>query len=183
MKVAIVYESLFGTTQTVAEAIAEGAREANPGADVEVVPVAEARLGNLDSVDILVVGGPTHMRGMSTGLSRRKGVEAQVQAGAKKGREVTTEAGAEGPGVRNWFKDLPKATKGSQAAAFDTRIGARMAGGAANGIARRLRRHNYDLVSGPEGFIVEDTEGPLRSGERDRAKEWGADLVRQPAML
>jgi hypothetical protein len=38
------------------------------------------------------------------------------------------EPGAEGPGVRDWFADLPKAAKGNKAAAFDTRGDARMAG-------------------------------------------------------
>jgi hypothetical protein len=56
-----------------------------------------------------------------------------------------------------------------------------MAGGAAHGIARRLRRHGYELVAEPEGFIIEDTEGPLRAGESDRAKAWGADLLRKTA--
>jgi hypothetical protein len=37
------------------------------------------------------------------------------------------------------------------------------------------------LVAEPEGFIIEDTEGPLRAGESDRAKAWGADLLRKTA--
>jgi hypothetical protein len=53
-----------------------------------------------------------------------------------------------------------------------------MAGGAARGIARRLRKHGYHLVSDPEGFVLDDVYGPMRSGEIERAKEWGAQLVR-----
>jgi hypothetical protein len=52
-----------------------------------------------------------------------------------------------------------------------------MAGGAARGIARRLRRHGYHLVMDPEGFVVDDAYGPLRAGEIERAKEWGAQLI------
>jgi hypothetical protein len=66
---------------------------------------------------------------------------------------------------------------GGNAAAFDTRLPSRMAGGAARGIARRLRRHGYHLVSDPEGFVVDDAYGPLRAGEIERAKEWGAQLI------
>ena len=29
----------------------------------------------------------------------------------------------------------------------------------------------------PEGFYVEGKEGPLKQGELERAKEWGADVV------
>ncbi len=51
------------------------------------------------------------------------------------------------------------------------------AGGAANGIARRLSGHHYEMVAEPEGFIVEDNDGPLRTGELARARAWGAGLV------
>jgi HSP20 family protein len=79
--------------------------------------------------------------------------------------------------VREWFDQLPKAKEGAHAAAFDTRLGSLLAGGAAHGIARRLRKHGYHLVSDPEGFVVEEAHGPLRAGEIERAKEWGAQLV------
>jgi hypothetical protein len=32
-----------------------------------------------------------------------------------------------------------------------------------------------------EGFIIEGTEGPLRAGEPDRTRAWGANLVQQTA--
>ncbi|WP_331741467.1 hypothetical protein OG535_02520 [Kitasatospora sp. NBC_00085] len=52
-----------------------------------------------------------------------------------------------------------------------------MSGSAAEGIAQRLSRHHYDVVAEPEGFIVDEADGPLRAGERDRARAWGAALV------
>jgi hypothetical protein len=85
--------------------------------------------------------------------------------------------GAEGPGVRDWFQTLPKADANTRAAAFDTRADFRLAGGAAHGIVRRLRSHGYRLAAQPEGFIVDDADGPLREGERARAEAWGASLV------
>jgi hypothetical protein len=33
-------------------------------------------------------------------------------------------------------------------------------------------------MKNPEGFILDDAYGPLRAGEIERAKEWGAQLVR-----
>jgi hypothetical protein len=59
----------------------------------------------------------------------------------------------------------------------DTRLPSALAGGAANGIARRLRRHGYQLVSDPEGFILDDAYGPVRPAELERAKQWGAQLL------
>jgi hypothetical protein len=114
---------------------------------------------------------------MTSGLTRRLGLQAEEQAAKGKGRAFAPEAGAEGPGIRDWFGALPKAAPGAHAAAFDTRGDVKRAGGAARKISQRLRRHGYDLVTKPEGFIIEGTEGPLRDGERDKAKAWGVALI------
>jgi hypothetical protein len=176
MRVAVVFESLFGNTHEVAEAIARGVTEAQPDADVELLRVGVADPHQAAAADLLIVGGPTHIHGMTTGMSRRMGVAGEGKKDPDERQDV--EPGAEGPGLRDWFHDLPKAHGGRRAAAFDTRIGNRMAGGAAPGIARRLRRHGYEVLDEPEGFLVQDNgEGPLKEGELDRARSWGADLV------
>ena len=177
MNVAVVYESLYGNTREVAEAIARGVADARPDVTVDVFRVGEADPQRLATADLLVVGGPTHMRGMTTGMSRHLGVSAEAKKDPAEAHDL--EPGAEGPGVRDWLHDLPRAGEGRIAAAFDTRIGARLAGGAASGIAHRLRRHGYSLVAEPEGFCIQDNgEGPLKDGELDRARSWGAELSR-----
>ena len=55
MKTLVVYDSKFGNTKLVAEAIGEGI----PG-EVEVVHAAEADAAELGGYDLLVVGAPTH---------------------------------------------------------------------------------------------------------------------------
>ncbi|MCX5208221.1 flavodoxin domain-containing protein [Kitasatospora sp. NBC_00240] len=177
MHTVIVYESMYGNTREIAEAIAEGVHQADPAAAVDCIPVAEATTDATRSADLLVVGGPTHMHGMSSGLSRRMAASAE---GHKEGREeAAAEARetVEGPGLRAWFHDLPTTEPGTYAAAFDTRVAMPRSGGAANGIAHRLSHHHYDVVAEPEGFIVEGNDGPLRAGELDRARAWGAGLV------
>ncbi|MFJ1704958.1 flavodoxin family protein [Kitasatospora sp. NPDC088346] len=171
MQAVIVYESMYGNTGAIAEAIAEGVHEAEPEASVSCLTAAEAGTDVTGAADLLVVGGPTHMHGMSSGLSRRLAQSHQAQSSPE------AAAGTEGPGLRSWFHDLPRTEPGTHAAAFDTRADTRMSGGAANGIAHRLSQHHYDVVAEPEGFVVEDAEGPLRAGEIDRAKAWGASLV------
>ena len=178
MKITIVYESMFGNTHEVATAIGDGVREAQPDAIVECVPVGEAAQELIKSTDLLVVGGPTHVRGMTSGFSRKMGVSGEEKAEAKGEPTEELEEDAEGPGVREWFDRLTKVRDSGPAAAFDTRLGSPMAGGAASGIARRLRKHGYHIVTAPEGFVVDDTYGPLRAGEIDRAKAWGSQLVR-----
>ena len=58
MKIAIVYESMFGNTHEVAEAISDGVQNVQPDADVACVPVAEAPPELIKDTDLLVVGGP-----------------------------------------------------------------------------------------------------------------------------
>jgi hypothetical protein len=67
-------------------------------------------------------------------------------------------------------------TAAGLAAAFDTRLGRTMSGGAARRIAHQLRRHEYRVIARPKGFVVEDLTGPLRAGERERAVSWGKQL-------
>lgn len=176
MRAVIVYESLFGNTRRIAEAIAEGIRSQQPAAEVICVPVTSRLAAEFGTADLLVVGGPTHMRGLSSGMTRKQGAEGE----RKKVPGVHVEPGFDGCGLRDWFHGLHRAAGVGSAAAFDTRAGMRMAGGAAPGIARRLRRHGYRIL-GAEGYIVEDTHGPLREGEVTRAREWGAGMSRQLA--
>src|SRR5271165_1319565 len=69
MRALIVYESLYGNTHIIANSIAEGLRD--KACDVEVVPVTRAAAEMARDTDLLIVGGPTHMHGMTSGSSRR----------------------------------------------------------------------------------------------------------------
>ena len=178
MDVAIVYESLFGNTRSVAEAIADGYRGTRPEADVAVLDVHEASPDQVSQVDLLVVGGPTHTFHMTTPRTRRMSRQtAPVGRGTGDGIRETQEHTV-APGVREWLKVLPAAPTGAEAAAFDTRFGSPLAGGAARSISRQLRDHGYLIVTDPKGFIVTAGEGPLKSGERERARVWGVRLAR-----
>ncbi|MFI8454615.1 flavodoxin family protein [Kitasatospora sp. NPDC085464] len=177
MHTVIVYESMYGNTREIAEAIAEGVHQADPGAAVDCLPVAEADADITRTADLLVVGGPTHMHGMSSGLSRRMAATAEEHKNGQEEKAAEAREAVEGQGLRAWFHDLPETESGTHAAAFDTRGDTPGSGGAAKGIAHRLSHHRYDVIVEPEGFIVEGSDGPLRTGELDRARSWGASLV------
>jgi len=116
MRAVIVYESMFGNTHLIADAIAEGLA---PGNEVTVVPVAQAGRELLDGADLVVAGGPTHIHGMSGARSR----EGAVEMAHKDGSQLTLDPSAEGPGLRDWLAGLGQIhTRG---AAFDTRLPAR----------------------------------------------------------
>jgi Flavodoxin domain len=165
MRTLIVYESMYGNTREIAEAIAAGV-----GADAEVRSVHDAGRPAA-GVGLLVVGGPTHMHGLSSGRTRRMAADAA----AEDGREPEPSA-TQGPGLRAWLHALERGAGPS--AAFDTRLDRSpyLTGSAARGIARRLRHHGYDVVE-TESFLVDDAEGPVSDGEIDRARAWGASLA------
>jgi menaquinone-dependent protoporphyrinogen IX oxidase len=73
MRIVVVYESSYGNTHLIADAVAEGLRAGN---DVEVVPVSEASQELITNADLVVVGGPTHVHGMSRERTRQAAAEA-----------------------------------------------------------------------------------------------------------
>ncbi len=168
MRALVVYESMYGNTHVVAGNIADGLRATH---DVTLVPVADATRELVAAADLLVVGGPTHMHGMSNPASRRMAAEAA----AKKESELSMDPGAGGPGLRDWLDGLGEAHV--FAAAFDTRINGVPAftGRASRAIARLLRRHGYRLVTAPESFLI-GKHTTLVDGEPSRARSWGTAL-------
>jgi hypothetical protein len=170
MRALVVYESMYGNTHAVAEAIGEGLAA---GYQVDVVPVARATEQLLEQTDLLVVGGPTHAHGMSRATTR----DGAVTDAYKHGSTLTLDADAEGPGLRDWLDALP-ATMHAKAAAFDTRVDmpAWLTGRAGKGIAGQLRKHHLALVAEPESFLV-TRQNTLQEGETVRAQQWGRLLA------
>jgi hypothetical protein len=169
MRALVVYESMYGNTHQVAEAIGTGLETAY---EVSVVPVSHADPALLDEADLVVVGGPTHVHGMSRPGTRKGAVEAA----AKPDSGQQTEPDALGPGLREWFGTLGRYP--AKAAAFDTRLHgpAMMTGRASKGVAHLLRAHGLELVAPPESFLV-TKQNELEPHETTRAREWGARLV------
>jgi len=181
VRAVVIYESMFGNTHAVAEHIAEGI-EASPGAgetvDAMVLAVHDATAERLAAADLVVVGGPTHVHGMSSERSRAGAVDM-----AAKDEDLELDPDAYGEGLRDWFASLADDVgTGRFAAAFDTRVhgSTLLTGQASKGIAKRLGSHGFDLVVDAESFFV-DKSNHLEAGEVDRATSWGhrvADAAR-----
>jgi hypothetical protein len=162
VKAWVIYESIFGNTKRVAEAIGEGLAG---NFDVDLFEVGSAN-NNPEGVDLVVVGGPTHMLSMSRPSTRRMGRE---QAAKQNVRPISA-----GPGIREWLDDLRHA-RGMAAATFDTgagKMGLFSGGSAAKGAAKRLARKGYRMIARPEQFLIaSDNERQfLRDGEHLAAK-------------
>jgi flavodoxin I len=147
MKAVVVYDSVYGNTR----AIAQGIGAALPG-EVQVLHVDQVHAGDLEAVDLLIIGSPTH--------------------GA-----LPTEAVQ---GLMNRMG--PPAFEGARVATFDTRLSwiflERWGGFAAPKMADKLKEKGWALAGAPQGFIVKGLKkGPLKRGETDRAAAWARTLV------
>ena len=168
MRALVVYESMYGNTYLVASNIADGLRS---DFEVTLVPVAEASSDLIADADLLVAGAPTHMHGMSSRSTRRIAAEAA----AKDGSGLRMDPDADGPGMRNWLRDLPH--RDGLAATFDTRLNGVPAftGRASRPIARLLKRHGRRLVAAPASFLT-GSQNTLLDGEAARARRWSMTL-------
>jgi flavodoxin len=156
MKALVIYDSVFGNTEKIARAIASGLGEQD---QVGVFQVDNVTPAHLEGIELIVVGSPTR------GFRPTKG-------------------------ITQFTSHLPaKRLNQVNAAAFDTRIRitdvnsafltfmVNIFGYAAQPIADGLKKKGGKLIAEPEGFYVEDKEGPLFLGELDRAEEWARQLM------
>lgn len=159
MKAMVVYDSVHGNTEQVARAVADAVGRALESPEgVEVRPVTKVDPGQLPDVDILIVGAPTHA--------------LQPSPAAKAFLKAIPAGGLEGVRVAGFDTRLDVEETGPGILIFVTKI----FGYAAKPIASRLKKKGGVLALPPEGFIVEDTEGPLREGELERAAKWARSI-------
>ena len=152
MKSLVVFESVFGNTEVIATAIAKSI-------EGKLVRVEEVNMNSLKSLDLLIVGSPVHG-----------------------GRATFT--------IDDFLKRIPPdSLKQVNVATFDTRFAPEDHGigikiliniirFAAERIAKELVKKGGILIVKPEGFIVNDKEGPLRKGEELRAKVWAKAIAK-----
>jgi hypothetical protein len=166
MKAIVVYESHWGNTAAIARAIAEGF---GPGA--RALTTDQASDAAIADADLIVAGAPVIAFGLASDKARNSLVADSEKA--------PTPPDLSHPSMRSWLKALP-AGRG-RSAAFETRIWWSPRG-ATGTIGRGLEGAGYRPVAKGRGFIVSGTYGPLRDGELDRARKWGAELARAMAL-
>ena len=168
MRAVIVFESEFGATRLVAEQIQAGIGEYVSAELVNVHDVATVSVG---PEDLLVVGAPTHARGLPSSASRADGAAHRLATW----RSRRLEPEPLEPGVREWLESLE--LDGARCAAFTTRaqLPRILSGSASPGIRSRLRRSGGREIEPPQDFLV-DREGSLVVEEAECARDWGRKL-------
>ena len=160
MKTLVVYESHWGNTEAIARAVAEGY-----GPEAVLLTTDEARAEVVASAELIVAGAPV----MAFSLPTDKMVAG-----------LATDDGGPTPPetsripMRSWLHGLPQGH--GAYAAFETRVWW-SPGGATGSIERGLEAAGHTRLAKSQRFVVEGKYGPLRPGELERAREWGAELA------
>jgi flavodoxin len=157
MKAMVVYDSGFGNTEKIAQAIGQGLGSPE---DVKVVQVGDVKPEQLAGIPLLIVGSPTQKfspTGATTSFLKR-----------------IPQNGLQGVKVAAFDTRFPVSEiERVRVLAFFVKI----FGYAAKPIADRLEKKGGELVIPPEGFFVEGTEGPLQEGELERAADWAKQII------
>jgi hypothetical protein len=162
MKAIVVYESFWGNTAAVARAIAEGI-----GGETQALSTSEATGATLSGVDLIVAGCPIITFRLPND-EILKDLKANQSGGANP-------PDLSQPSMRTWLNALPKGN--GRAAGFETRVWWSL-GSSAGAILKELEKAGYRPLDKPQRFIVKGAVGPLKEGELEKARQWGAQLAR-----
>ena len=149
----VVYDSVFGNTEKIAEAIGEAL------GDAPVINVTKVTKEDLDNLKILFVGSPTRaFRPTPATMSFIKGLDSNALSEVK-GAAFDTRI------------PLDQAESGL------LKFLIKLFGYADVKIAKALAKAGADLALPSEGFGVSGTEGPLVEGELERAQDWARGIL------
>jgi flavodoxin I len=151
-----VYDSYFGNTQKVAEAVCKafGSKDS-----VDLKKVGEVKPEQLNGLDLLIIGSPT--RAFQPGEGMKKFLNS-LPVRSLNGVKVAAFD------TRIRIEDTPVAI---------LRFFSKIFGYAAKPMIAKLVKKGGNLVVAGEGFYVESTEGPLKDGELERATAWAKTVL------
>lgn len=156
MKVLVVYDSVFGNTEKVAQAMGQALASR---ADVQTLPVGDVKDEHLAGLAALIVGSPTRAFSPTPAIKKWLGSLPQKHLTGVKVAAFDTRF--------NVHETNSKVLTGM----------VKVFGYAAKPIGDRLVKKGGDLRLPPEGFFVLDSEGPLKDGELERAADWALLLI------
>ena len=156
MKVLVIYDSFFGNTEQIAQAIGDNLGSAE---DVKIVRVSEVKPEQISGLEFLIVGSPTRAFRATPAITNLiKGISKNGLKGIKVAAFDT----------RISINDINSSIG---------RFFINLFGYAAKPMSDKLRKKGGELIIPPEGFFVEGTEGPLKEGELKRAADWAKQIL------
>ena len=156
MKALVVYDSVFGNTEQIANAIGNALGSGN---DVGILRVNDVKPEHLAGLELLIVGSPTRAFRPTPAITTFL-------------KNISVDS----------LKDVKVAAFDTGISMNDTnsrvlRFLVKSFGYAAKHIADRLEKKGGRLLAAPEGFFVTGTEGPLKEGEFERAAAWVKQIL------
>jgi len=161
MKAVIVYESHWGNTEAIARAVAAGF-----GPEAAALTTDQASGAALLDAELVAAGAPLIAFGLPSDKTR-DGVAAESV-------KAPTPPDLSHPLMSAWLDGLPGGH--GRSASFETRM-RWSPGGATGAIDRGLEAAGYRPLGKGRRFIVKGKYGPLRDGEIELARQWGAELA------
>jgi flavodoxin len=152
-EILVVFDSVFGNTAKIAEAIGEAL------SDAPVKKVSEVEDADFDNLKILFVGSPTRaFRPTPATMEFLKGLGQNTLSGVKAAAFDTR---------------IPI----DQTDSGFLKMMIKLFGYADTKITKALAKAGADLAIESEGFGVTGTEGPLVEGEIERAQDWARQIL------
>ncbi len=144
-KVIILYDSKFGNTKKVAISLSRGLEAG--GFFVDYNSISEFNIERLNTYNIIGLGGPTHICGMSK------------------------------PMKRFIFQIKELKMKGKSAFVFETRYDEILAGSSGKKIMKRFSKLKMDIIYPLITGIVTEREGPLVHGTLSLMERYGLEIA------
>lgn len=156
MKAIIVFDSYFGNTEKIAQAVAGVLAKQ---AEVRVVRAGDFQAEQLSGVDLFVLGSPT--RAFSPSDATKALLKTLKRDSLKGMKAAAFDTRVDVQKIDNKFLSFMAKTFGF---AYPT-------------MQNRLKRTGVDIAAEGKGFIVMDSEGPLQDGELEKAAAWAETLI------
>lgn len=156
MKALVIYDSYFGNTEQVAQAIGH---QFSAQMDTRTLNVNGVSPEQLSGLDYLIVGSPTR------GFKATDAIYALIKA--------IPSNGLAGVNVAAFDTRLAVEQVNSTILTFLVKI----FGYAAEPINARLVKKGGQQNLPPAGFFVEGTAGPMKTGELERAAHWADQII------
>ena len=153
MRGAIVYDSNYGNTEKIAQALTKGL--ATNGGEIHCQKIDRVNVKTLEDYDFIAVGGPTHMIRPSEAMKEFLERLETIDFRGKKGFAFDTRNPSRMNG-RSWMM---------------------LENSAARVIENRLKRMKVDVVRSRRSALVEGREGPLHEGMEETFAKIGMEIA------
>jgi len=148
MKALVVYDSVHGNTEKIAQAIGKAIAK-----EIEVVVkrANEVKTEQLKDIELVIIGSPTHGGWFTEAV-----------------KEFLNNT------MKLLKQDIRIAVFDSRTPPV---LIHKVFGYAANKMKKTLIKQRREIVVEPEGFLVEGLKEPLSEGEEERAEKWGKSII------